>query len=201
MGYINGEDETLGSQPSPKRSLQQHSIPTDFTMCDSAPIFTPILPRCFLHDCPCDSTSPHDAIVINVETSTAVRARDSAVEAVVYRCAWNNEHSQGCGMFIGGTHREILSHLRQRHGVGYSAKENLQCRWRSCSTAGLLKIGSIPRHVAKHLGIQSKCSGCEQVMTREDVVQDHIKKSPGCAGAVVEMIPGPEARQIVSPHL
>ncbi|KAG0706828.1 hypothetical protein DFH29DRAFT_900225 [Suillus ampliporus] len=154
--------------------------------------------RCFLPDCPCDSTSPHDATIIDVENSTAVKARDSAVDAALYRCAWN-ENSQACGMFIGGTRKEILSHLRQRHGVKHSAKENLKCQWGSCSHAGPLKIDSIPRHVAKHLGIQSKCSGCERVMAREDVVRDHIKKSSGCAGAIVKMVPGRKARRIVSP--
>ncbi|KAG0706834.1 hypothetical protein DFH29DRAFT_765301, partial [Suillus ampliporus] len=90
-------------------------------------------------------------------------------------CDWDR-HSGACGMFLGGTHAEILSHLRQRHGIGYSAKENLRCSWSSCSEP--LKIDSIPRHVAKHLGIQSKCSGCGHVMAPKDVVRDHINKSP-----------------------
>ncbi|KAG1742733.1 uncharacterized protein EDB91DRAFT_1127758 [Suillus paluster] len=144
--------------------------------------------------------SPRDAIIIDVETSTAVKARYSAADAIVYRCAWNNEHSQACGIFIGGTHKNILSHLRRCHGVGFSTREDINCLWGSCLRAEHLKIGSIPRHVATHLGIRSKCSGCGRVMSREDAVQDHIKKSPGCVGAIVEMVPGPEARLIVSAH-
>ncbi|KAG1717630.1 uncharacterized protein EDB91DRAFT_1012600, partial [Suillus paluster] len=73
-------------------------------------------------------------------------------------CAWNDEHSP-CAMFIEGAPKEILSHLRRHHGVACNVKE-VECRWSSCSRAGPLKIASIPRHVAKHLGIQSRCSRC-----------------------------------------
>ncbi|KAG0705694.1 hypothetical protein DFH29DRAFT_260351 [Suillus ampliporus] len=170
------------------------------------PDFTPILSefphqgelpsRCFLCDCPCDSTSPPDAIVIHVEASTAIKARHSAVP--VYRCAWSDEP---CTMFIEGTRTEILSHFRQCHGIVCGASGDLVCRWGSCSMAeGPLKIGSVARHIARHLGIQYRCSQCELVMCRDDLVRAHIRKSAGCTGAIVQVMAGPGARQIVSAY-
>ncbi|KAG0705698.1 hypothetical protein DFH29DRAFT_872860 [Suillus ampliporus] len=153
--------------------------------------------RCPLPRCPCDSTSPPDALVIDVEPTTALKARHAVVEILVYQCAWDDEHSP-CGMFIEGTPRDIFSHLRQHHGLFHNVKDALECRWSSCSIDGPLKMGSIARHILRHLGIQFRCSRCELVMARDDVVRDHIRRLPGCADAEVQLVPGSGARWIVS---
>ncbi|KAG1747201.1 uncharacterized protein EDB91DRAFT_73979 [Suillus paluster] len=158
---------------------------------------TMMFSRCPLPHCPCDSTSPPDAVVINVEASTAVKARHAAVEILVYQCTWDSEHSP-CGLFIEATPIDILSHLRQHHGISHNANENLECRWSSCSADGPLKMGSISRHILKHLGIHFRCTGCELVMARDDVVRAHIRRLPGCADAAVQLVPALGARQIVS---
>ncbi|KAG0706831.1 hypothetical protein DFH29DRAFT_900230 [Suillus ampliporus] len=167
------------------------------------PNFTPVLTefphqgrrRCFLSDCPCDSTSPQEAIIIDVEASTAIKARQNAV--LVYRCGWNIEHSP-CSVFIEGTRKEILSHLKQCHGIMHDIGANIGCCWDSCSMAGALKMDSVARHIARHLGIKSRCSRCGCVMARDDVIQAHIRKSPECTGGMAQVVPGPGAQQIVS---
>ncbi|KAG2147590.1 hypothetical protein DEU56DRAFT_882348 [Suillus clintonianus] len=152
--------------------------------------------RCFLPHCPCKSMSPHDAIVIDVEPSAVVNAQDAEGETLVYHCSWDIQHSP-CGMFIEGTPRDILSHLRERHGIVHNAEEDLGCRWSPCSMDRALKMCSIARHIARHLGIQYRCSRCE-LTARDDVVRDHIRRTPGCANAAVQMVPGSGARRIVS---
>ncbi|KAG1750752.1 hypothetical protein EDB19DRAFT_1846355 [Suillus lakei] len=169
----------------------------DFTLIQTEFPHHGELSRCFLPHCPCKSTSPQNAVVIDVEPSTAINARDAEVETLVYRCAWDTQHSP-CGMFIEGTPREIFSHLRQRHGVPHNANEELQCRWSPCSTDGPLKMGSFARHITRHLGIQFRCSQCELVMARDDVARAHIRRIVGCADAAVELVPGSGARRIVS---
>ncbi|KAG1866828.1 hypothetical protein F4604DRAFT_1927801 [Suillus subluteus] len=152
--------------------------------------------RCFLPHCPCESTSPQNSVVIDVEPSAVVNARNAEV-ALVYRCSWDTQHSP-CGMFIEGSPRDILSHLRERHGIVHSGDADLECRWSSCSMDKRLKMSSIARHIGKHLGIQFKCSRCG-LTARDDVVRDHIRRNPGCADAAVQLVPGPGARRIVSP--
>ncbi|KAG2074224.1 hypothetical protein BDR04DRAFT_1229470 [Suillus decipiens] len=152
--------------------------------------------RCFLLHCPCKSTSPQDSVVIDVEPSTALNARNAEVETLVYRCCWDTQHSP-CKLFIECTSRDILSHLRERHGIVHTADADLECRWSSCSLNRCLKMGSIARHIGKHLGIKFKCSQCE-LTGRDDVVRDHIRRSPSCADAAVQLVPGSGARRIVS---
>ncbi|KAG1747199.1 uncharacterized protein EDB91DRAFT_1019751, partial [Suillus paluster] len=74
-------------------------------------------------------------------------------------CDWDAEHSP-CGMYIEGTSRDVISHLRERHGIVQKADEDLKCLWSSCSVGRPLKMGSIARHVSRHLGIQFRCSRC-----------------------------------------
>jgi len=107
------------------------------------------------------------------------------------------EHSP-CGMFIEGTPRDIISHLRHHHGIVHDADEELECRWSSCSIEGPLKMGSIARHIMRHLDIQFRCSWCNLVMARDDIVRAHIRRPLGCVGATVQVVPGPGAQQIVS---
>ncbi|KAG1781620.1 hypothetical protein EV702DRAFT_597346 [Suillus placidus] len=152
--------------------------------------------RCFLPHCPCESTSPQNSVIIDVEPSAAVNARDAQVETLVYRCLWDTQHSP-CGMFIEGTSRDLLSHLRERHGVMHTADAELECRWSSCSMDKRLKMNSIARHIGKHLDIQFRCSRCG-LTARDDVVRDHIRRNPACADAAVHLVPGSGARRIVS---
>ncbi|KAG2036904.1 hypothetical protein BDR03DRAFT_1011255 [Suillus americanus] len=152
--------------------------------------------RCFLPHCPCESTSPQNSVIIEVEPSTAVNARNADSDTLVYRCSWDTQHSP-CGMFIEGSPRDILSHFRERHGIVYTADADLECRWSSCSMDKLLKMSSIPRHIGRHLGIQFRCSQCG-LMARDDVVRDHIRRNPGCADAAVQLFPGSGAQRIVS---
>ncbi|KAG2128142.1 hypothetical protein BD769DRAFT_1667697 [Suillus cothurnatus] len=79
--------------------------------------------RCFLPHCPCESTSPQNSDIIDVEPSAAINARNAEV-ALVYRCCWDTQHSP-CGIFIEGTPRDILSHLRERHGIVHTADAEL----------------------------------------------------------------------------
>ncbi|KIK41770.1 hypothetical protein CY34DRAFT_187560 [Suillus luteus UH-Slu-Lm8-n1] len=152
--------------------------------------------RCFLPNCPCESTSPQNSSIIDVETCVAIDARGAEVPTPVYRCRWDTQHSP-CGMFISGAHRDIFSHLRERHGIMYTADADLECLWSPCSMNRCLKMSSIARHIERHLGIQFRCSRCE-FTAREDVVRDHIRRSAGCANAGIQLVPGSEARQIVS---
>lgn len=153
-------------------------------------------PRCFLPNCPCESTSPQNSVIIDVEPCVAINARDAEVPTPVYRCCWDEQHYP-CGMFIQGAPRDILSHLRERHDIMHTADAELECRWSSCSMDKPLKMSSITRHIGKHMGIQFKCSLCE-FMARDDVVRDHIRRSPCCADAAVQLVPGSGARRIVS---
>ncbi|KAG2157881.1 uncharacterized protein EDB93DRAFT_731668 [Suillus bovinus] len=153
--------------------------------------------RCFLPHCPCGSTSPQNSDIIDVEPCAAINAHDPDAEVVVYRCSWDTQHSP-CGMFIEGAPRDILSHFRERHGIAmYAADADVQCRWSPCSMDRHLKMNSIARHIAWHLGIQFRCSRCG-LTARDDVVRDHIRRNPGCADAVVQLVPGSGARRIVS---
>lgn len=152
--------------------------------------------RCFLPHCPCESTSPQDSVIIDVEPCAAINARDSDIEVVVYRCCWDTRGSP-CRFFIEGSPMDILSHLRERHGVVYSADADIECCWSPCSMDRRLKMSSITRHIARHLGIQFKCSRCG-LTARDDVVRDHIRRNPGCADAAVQLVHGSGARRIVS---
>ncbi|KAG1750756.1 hypothetical protein EDB19DRAFT_1349652 [Suillus lakei] len=155
-----------------------------------------MLTRCVLPNCPCKSTSPQSAVIIDVEPSAVVNACDAELETPVYRCSWDTHHSP-CRMFIEGTARDILAHLRERHNIVHNADDDLECRWSSCPMDKPLKMGSIARHIGRHLGIQYRCSRCA-LTARDDVVRDHIRRIPGCADAAVELVPGPGARQIVA---
>ncbi|KAH7915545.1 hypothetical protein BJ138DRAFT_1141572 [Hygrophoropsis aurantiaca] len=104
-----------------------------------------------------------------------------------YPCHWGTS----CGTWIRGDKTTLIRHLRKRHGVTASDKEELSCAWGECHMS--MKMESIPRHiVSTHLGITLTCLSCQRVFCREDAWRRHLQGP--CKDNGKSIVDGPGAR-------
>ncbi|KIJ65893.1 hypothetical protein HYDPIDRAFT_109964 [Hydnomerulius pinastri MD-312] len=135
---------------------------------------------------------PQEDEIIRVDPETVRRAdRDRNIDVIVYQCQWDLRGTQ-CQMWVEGDVGEVLTHLRQYHGVEGRTKDAIICSWRECAQE--FKLGSMPRHVMTHLGVRFQCSNCKGDVAREDYLRAHFRKVEACSGANAVIVPGPDAR-------
>jgi hypothetical protein len=124
--------------------------------------------------------------IVYVDPEIILRVNQSDQPVVLYRC-----QLQGipCGLHIEGTTCAASAHLR-RHGIIGPDSTRIICTWGGCSKT--LKKGSMPRHLLTHLGVKARCSACEVVMSRHDLIRKHIRSSEPCHSAIANTVHGPE---------
>ena len=98
-----------------------------------------------------------------------------------YQCNWGITENRPCGEWIEGGSREVWRHVRTAHGLKGLYSGWCRCRWVGCLEE--LKVSSLQQHLARHLDIRWRCSGCDMVFSREDYVRRHIKLTEGCHDA------------------
>jgi hypothetical protein len=109
-----------------------------------------------------------------------------------FLCRWDNEGAL-CGDELQATPKDILTHLRQDHGIGIGNKETYRCLWITAHgrCEEKLRFQSLGRHVIKHTGIRIKCSLCGTTMpARNDLATRHHHRHPNCSQADFIIIPG-----------
>jgi len=107
-----------------------------------------------------------------------------------YPCLWPNG-SEPCNYMIQADDRQLLSHLKDHHGVQGDTKGLHRCRWQGCSMR--VQHGSLARHLTTHLGIKLRCLNCSAQVARPDCARTHQKKKCVCSEATFQIVPGPNA--------
>jgi len=107
-----------------------------------------------------------------------------------YPCLWPHG-SEPCNYMIQADTRQLLSHLKDHHGVQGDPKGLHRCRWQGCSMR--VQYSSLARHLTTHLGIKIRCLTCSAEVARPDCARAHQKNKRFCSEATFQVIPGPNA--------
>ena len=127
------------------------------------------------------STTLHVVSCVGDEPSLQPRNTTNAGSDSRYQCNWEVSEERPCGEWIGGGSKEVWIHVRTAHGLKGKYGGWCHCRWGGCLEK--LKVSSLRRHLARHLEIRWRCSGCDTVFSRYDYVRRHIKRNEECHGA------------------
>ncbi|KIK92637.1 hypothetical protein PAXRUDRAFT_91795, partial [Paxillus rubicundulus Ve08.2h10] len=89
-----------------------------------------------------------------------------------HECQWNTGGTW-CGALVQGSRREVMLHLRKKHGVPLTGDNALQtCLWQGCR--GVMRRENIARHiVAVHMKERVHCTKCRSSFARNDSLQRH----------------------------
>lgn len=110
---------------------------------------------------------------------------DVGVTGDTQQCGWMDETTdQRCPEFVPAGLRPMLSHLNVVHDVRGPEKDLMECKWAVPRSAGyesacgmISQRRSMPRHIAKHLGLRCTCKICGKDFARSDLLKCHERKN------------------------
>ncbi|KAG1860808.1 hypothetical protein F4604DRAFT_1127752 [Suillus subluteus] len=180
-------------------SLANHTMGTSIRR-PSAPSHIPVMQDNLLENFPdvCDIPPPHPPPRNHGTNRFEPYYNDRPHKhRGTFLCRWDSEGAL-CGDELQATPKDILTHLRQDHGIGIGNKEIYPCLWLTAHgrCEEQLRFQSLGRHVIKHAGIRMKCSLCGTTMpARNDLTTRHRHHHPNCSQADFIIIPGRDTEE------
>ncbi|OJA20838.1 hypothetical protein AZE42_02501 [Rhizopogon vesiculosus] len=103
----------------------------------------------------------------------------------LYRCLWVDQRTKQICPESVPTKTAMLSHLKKKHGVCGSEKDEVECRWAIFHSGsrqvcrGKFQRGHTPRHIASHLHLRAFCLHCDKNFSRSDQLGQHVRDEHG----------------------